>query len=348
MRPDPKLQLLLGFGFSISALLLLVLFLLKPDLFHPAALHHTRFRDVTGLRVGAEVTYAGFSVGRVVAIEPHFDQGYFDVGLRLRGDWVRPEGIAAQIDESNPFRPAGILLLSGHDCPAGGATEPGAIPGCGRRKNVIDVANDVVDKTAGIIETFNRIVAGFGTGGEGPGLVDAQTILDKGQKIVDNLDALTASLKTLASPERMAAVTGIIDDLEAMTAALRKLASEQRMAKVAQAVDDLSAALASTRQAMHNVNEIDHKLINKTMASLEQTSSEVAALVATNRPTVTDSLTDAKFILQTTSASLPQILLNLEEASRNFSELAARLRDDPSALLRGRSFRQPGEGRAGN
>ena len=94
--------------------------------------------------------------------------------------------------------------------------------------------------------------------------------------------------------------------------------------------------------AMEKANEIDPALLNRTAASIERTSSTVGDLVAENRETVTTTLSETKFMLQTTSVSLQQVLLNLEEASRSLNDLMTRLRDDPSVLLRGRGFRTPG------
>ena len=379
MRPEPKLQLILGLTFSVAALAALLLFFLNPGLFLRQAEHRTGFDDVTGLRVGAEVHYAGFVVGRVGAIEPRFADDSFEVTLRLRRDWRPKPDIVAKIDESNPLRPAGVLLMQDAECARRTAVGPARIPGCGRRANVIDMASTVAAEVLRAVEAIKSVVAGFGADGQ-PGLPDPQALFQRVQQVLDNIEAATAALRQLANAERVDAVSGAIDELSQATARLSQLASnervtavgiaidelsrasarlgalvsEERASGIAAAVDDLGAAAASTRRiaaqatvVMEKANQIDPAQLNRTAKAIERTTGAVGDLIEANQATITAALTEAKFLLQTTSVSLQQVMLQLEEASRSLNDLTQRLRDDPSILLRGRSFRSPGGDGAG-
>ena len=380
MRPEPKLQLWLGVSFSVLAMGLLLLFFLKPGLFHPSTEHRTSFADVTGLRVGAEVIYAGYVVGRVGRIDPRFDEGIFDVALRLRRDWIRPENVVAEIDESNPFRPASVVLSANPECAAIGPAAPDTIPGCGRRANVIDMAGTVAAEAIRVIDLAKGLVAELG-GGKEPSLEGGREIMTRAQSIVENLEAVTRALRVLASPERIDAVGAAVDDLaiassslKSLTSqdrvaavgravdqlseaigALRVLVSEERVATLGAAVDDLADASASARRimsqatvVMEKANQVDPALLNRAVAEVERTTRTVGELIEKNEETITTTLSETKFMLQTTAVSLQQVLLNLEEASRTLNDLMGRLRDDPSVLLHGRSFRTPGTAGAPN
>lgn len=313
MRPDPKLQLFLGVGFSLALLALLLALFLKPGLFHRQVVYHTEFSDVTGLKPGAEISYAGYPVGRVRAIEPDFAQGRFQVTLALDPDWVQPQGVVAQIDESNPLRPASIVLRRDPACP--GAAEPGRITGCGRLPNVIDLAGKVVGDAGRIVETVSGMLA---AGGDGPS--DSKQMMARVQHILENIDGITT--------------------------AVRELTDERRMATIGRAVDDLAATTAAARKTMENTTRIDPETINRTLASAERAVGAAADLLRDNSASLTAASTEAKYLLQTSAPSLQQILLNLDEATRNLADLSARLRDDPSMFIRGRSFKDPGETRA--
>ena len=81
--------------------------------------------------------------------------------------------------------------------------------------------------------------------------------------------------------------------------------------------------------------------LNQRAATVEQIVQHLAAITTNleqvmreNRPPLQQSLADSQYVLQELAASIGPILSNLEETTRQLSDLARELRQEPRTLFR--------------
>lgn len=118
--------------------------LLNPG-FHTSPRVSIHLNDVSGLRVGSELNFRGFVVGRVAGIQL-VDGMRFVVQIKPIREWRTDETTMVRLSQPNPFQPAVLEVLDHEeDCGNPSMVKDSSWVICDRRSNIIDKANQVAD-----------------------------------------------------------------------------------------------------------------------------------------------------------------------------------------------------------
>jgi len=211
-----------------------------------------RISDVKGLREQAPVRIAGVEVGKVEGIR--LADGQARVRLRIREGVRLPESTRATVGGTGLVGEKYLILKAEAGDPS--RLEPGAtIPEGARARDMDDlmrtfgkVGEEVQELTSSLREVF--------------GDEEGQRKL---QKVLDNVNALSADLKGIAAENREG-IRKVVANLESVTAELRKDLPEtvrefERTAEGARKVisenrENLQALIAKLRDTSENLAEI--------------------------------------------------------------------------------------------
>jgi phospholipid/cholesterol/gamma-HCH transport system substrate-binding protein len=282
------------------------------------------FTSIIGLDLGADVRFGGVEVGRVVAIYP--DPGdhsqirvVFEVPVSIPvnlGSVASIEQVSLTTakhleistgDNNQPLHVSGDQIASRTN--SGGFIEMPDLEGViTRLETVLDSLNAFlgVDRAQAFAkETGEQMVDLAAVA------ASLEKVLESGSSTLDNVDSVIAEnrdgLRLIV--ERLAEVEAAANDL---LVNLNAVVEENR--------EPLNAAMvnfeALSEEASRQLKELTESL-GVTLQYLQEVSGNASDLVETQRPT------------------LEQILLNLEETTRNLRRFSQTLADQPNALIRG-------------
>ncbi len=312
MRPDPKAAFLIGLATLLLFVGIGVAFAFDPGLFSRRVVWLGHFGSVASLDEGAPIYENGLIIGRVGNRQWQPQTQDFLVELRLDPGWTSAPGHSMRIEQSNPLQGAYVAAVEG---PCDGMHVPPKAPGlrevatCPRLPGLFDVAGSLLARIYAITEQVQTLVGGSG---------DAQAAQrSRIEQVADNLTALSLSLRTL------------VDQLGTLQ-------------------PELKQALVSTRtltsDADHMVRQTDDMLQHvrrDTLVRVDHTLDSTDQLVRGNAGTIQTSLGDVRYILGASSGSIVHLAVQVDTIAANLAELTRQLRDNPGALLRGRSLDDP-------
>jgi phospholipid/cholesterol/gamma-HCH transport system substrate-binding protein len=306
---------------------------------------HLPFTD--GLRPGAAVEQAGYTIGTVTAITPLFPDPLelepspclaaagddplplgapcFRVRLRIKDKWPIPRDSVAVI-ESKLLQGAVVVIEPGSrpDLLVDGETIVGRSEKedlTGGAKQLLAKLTELLDHVRGIMDDAVR-----------PMLVSVR-------EQVAALQGLVVKDQTGDSGAALQDVAELLKNLKRLTGDLASQADEERNT-------DVGKLVRATRVAAENVESITGAINSRTREireAVEQFSrlgNQLNKLVKKSGPDVERSLTDTQYIIQETATALTPILNNIDETTRNLLELSRKLRDNPvGALLGGHNTR---------
>ncbi len=267
--------------------------------------YYVTYANIAGLGSGTVVTYEGFQIGYVRAIEPQqADSGTrYRLELRIRDDWRIPVDSEARIQASGLLAETVIDIDEGkaRDYLAPGAEIRGA-PGVDLFAVMGEVAADVGGLTRGtlkpLLENLDQQITAVG-GALGERL---PRILADVETLVGRLDASAATLARILDSDNEQRVDSILVNAERMSADLSSLSATLRDSE-----QELTALIGEARGVV-NDNAGD---VRETVRGLRQSMDRIAR-------------------------SLDGMLADLESASRNMNEFSRQLRSNPGVLLNSR------------
>lgn len=295
----------------------------------PADRYYTVFDQVQGIERGTDVTYDGYQVGRVAAIEPQRQNGQtrYRVTLALTEDWPVAADSVAQITAP------GLLSAYVVNVEGGESAErltPGDQITAGSTSlfyaQLTEVSQDLTSLTQNqlvpLIETLATQVERLG----GP-------LAEQAPEILANLRRLTAGLAEDAP--------AVASDVRAMTDRLnREVLDDGGAARLGRSVANLDRMAANAADTSQNLQAVAGD-IDRLIAELQAAASAARAtmegtqsMVAENRDDIQTSIEELRFALETVAQDIESITYNLGGASRNMNEFTRRLRQNPSLLLR--------------
>ncbi|HHO68336.1 MAG TPA: MCE family protein [Gammaproteobacteria bacterium] len=264
--------------------------------------YYTYYRNVGGVGEGTPVTYEGYALGRVAAIEPeHREDGtWYRVELQVRPGWRMPGDSVARIHSEGLLADTVVEISEGRssDYLAPGGTLPSE-PG------------------TDLFAALGRAAGEFGQLSEG--------------SIRPLFDALRGTVDRIGG-EVEQRLPVILAQLESMSA--RMDASAGRLASIldARAVEQSHRILDNTDLAAADFRQLTQSLasINSDITHLVM---ELDGLVSEARPDIQRSLMQLRHTLENLSRYSGDILMNMEGASRNMNEFSRSIRDNPGRLL---------------
>ncbi len=280
------------------------------------------FSDITGLNQGADVRFGGVRVGRVAAVDPDPEnRTLIRVQARVRADIPVNLGSIATIDQTT-FTAEKHLEIS-----TGGADQPLHESGDTLRSSAGGGLFDLPD-LEGVVVRLETMLDGLNVllgVSPGPAAGGAGETVD--------LAEVLASLKlTLDEGAQVARGAGaVIDD---------------NRAGIEQIVTRLAELEATATELMAGLDEVvgeNRGSINATFSNLERLTAELNTrldeLVVTLQATLgylRDLGGNSSDLFNDQRPNIEEMLLNLQEATRNMKEFSRILADQPDALIRGK------------
>lgn len=273
-------------------------------------IYYTHYRNVAGVSPGTLVTYEGYSLGHVAAIEPRRTESGIEyaVELRVRTGWQIPADSVAHVHSN------GLLADTVVNISEGGATrflQPGESmkgeQGVDLFTTMGEMAGDFGDLSEHAIplmETLNQSVQQVG--GELQNRLPV--ILDEVQMLVARLNDSAESLGSVLNAETGAQARRVLGNVDSAAADLKALTS---------------GLVDVKRDAQQLITRLD-------------------GLVAGSQPGLESAVTDLQQILHQVARYSDGILQNLDNTSRNMSEFSRQIRENPGRLIGGSAPRDQG------
>jgi len=264
--------------------------------------YYTHFRNVSGIKPGSSVTYQGFELGHVGAIDPTQKQGktYYRLALELRQGWKVPVDSRATISSSGLLSGMLVEIREGGDSRL---LKPGGdIAG-------MESAN-LFEAMANLTEQLSQLTRN-----------DAKPLIES---ISRRVERIGGSLEQ-SVPESMNQLQSILKKLSATASSLENtLGSENR--------NHVTALLKNADMSSANILRLTTEFEN-TRKQLDQLLGDTHGLVTKNRPDIEATINELRDSLQRVNT----ILHHLEGASLNTNELTRQLRQNPGLIFQ----RQP-------
>lgn len=257
--------------FTVVGLTILVCIVIYLSGFNPAKQDDYRFditfNQVTGLKPGAGVSYAGINVGRVQSIEAYKDRA--KVTVEVKGDikiakdslfTINSDGLMGEkfISIMPPQNPSGVYLAGGESVE--GVDEKGL-------DYLLAQAGTTLDDVKELIKSMNRIL---GNRNVQDSLIQTAVNLNK---LTGNMNELMQVMANLAVNNQQD-IDRMIKNLSAMTASMSSAADE---------IDQMLSNFSGDGQTAENMKTA--------IANLAATSESIQKMAANMEPVIADPAT---------------------------------------------------------
>lgn len=268
-------------------------------------LYYVHYNNVTGIKEGSTVTYAGYPVGTVLDIEPVRQDGQtrYQLELGIQADWPIPDDSTARIVMPGLLTEKQINISEGS---SPNLHAPGA--------TLRSLAS--VDLMA-----LLNVMAG-----------EFQDISDESLKpMIDNisrhLDKVGVEINKQV-PQIAQDAGQLINNLTATSEQLRKLLNEQNQAR-------LSNLFANAETMAHSLSQLTTSL-DKASTQIEELLTNSNRMLKDNTQDIRQAVLDLRRSLDVVSQSIDGIVHDVSMTSRNMNELSRELRANPGLLLSGK------------
>ncbi len=301
------------FVLAMLALLLVVLYRLTGER-GATDTYYADFDNISGLNRSAPVSFEGYPMGRIAAVEPLQKQGRtaYRLTLKVQQGWKFPADSVARITAFSLLSEFVVDIRQGK---SNVYLQPGAtlqgLQGGDFYSALNGVAADVSDLT---------------THGVKP-------LLDK---LNHHVDSLGGKLE--------ATVPGLLKDLKTVLAKLDNNAEALKQLLSAENQQHVSRLLKNADTASVNLVELSSD-VNKTRAQLDRLLNDAGALLKESGPDLRASVSELRTALDRVAENIDAIMHNTEGTSRNMYELSRQLRQNPGLLLNTTPPRDRGAGR---
>jgi phospholipid/cholesterol/gamma-HCH transport system substrate-binding protein len=273
--------------------------------------YYTHYHNVAGLSPGTLVTYEGYSLGHVAAINPERTEAgiEYKVEMRVRTGWQIPADSIARIYSEGLLADTVVNISEGR---AAEFLQPGdslkGEQGVDLFAAMGELAGDFGDLSEHairpLLETLNESVKQVG--GE---------LQNRLPVILGEVQGLVAKLNTSADH------LGSILNAETGAQARRVLGNVDRAAADLQAMT--SGLVEVKRDAQQLITRLDGLLVR-------------------SQPGLEEAVSDLQHILRQVSRYSDGILQNLDNTGRNMSEFSRQIRENPGRLIGGSAPRDQG------
>ncbi len=276
--------------------------------------YYCYYRNVSGLGKGTLVSYEGFVFGRVAGIRPQRDeQGIvYEVELTVQKGWKIPDDSVARVHSEGLLADSVIDIAEGESnqfLPVG-ATLLSA-PGVNLFSAMSELAADFGDLSDSSIRPLLAVLSQIVQQVGGEISTQVPVILEATHSLMSKLDQSATHLSEIMNADTAQQTHRILSNTDL-------------------AVSDLRSFAAGLTQVKHESLELMHKLDQ---------------LVTGTRPDLQEAVAALRDILRQVSDYSGDILVNLDNSSRNMSEFSRQIRDNPARLLGGRIPTDAGVGR---
>lgn len=313
-------------GIFVAAMIvaLVVLLSLLAGRTGPTDRYSILLEDVTDVKYGTLVRYAGFPIGQVEDIAPELADGRyrFRLHISVREGWEFPRDSVARIAASS-FLAAKTIEINGSDTAA--LIEPGGEIAGGRAADMFSLMAQVAAEIGDLSQSsLKPLVAKIGD------------IIDRvGSTTESNIKELLGSLNNIAN-EVETRTPAIIGNVETFTTQLNlemgkidRLLSEKNMAAIDNSLANIERTTVNAEAASRDLQALGGKIT--------AVADDIQALVQGNRKNVDKSIADLEYVLRAVAQNIDSITRNLDGTARNMNEFSRLIRQNPGLLLSGGS-----------
>ncbi len=273
--------------------------------------YYTHYHNVAGLSPGTLVTYEGYSLGHVAAINPERTEAgiEYKVEMRVRTGWQIPSDSIARIYSEGLLADTVVNISEGR---AADFLQPGdslkGEQGVDLFAAMGELAGDFGDLSEHairpLLETLNESVKQVG--GELQNRLPV--ILGEVQLLVTKLNASADHLGNILNAETGAQARRVLGNVDRAAADLQAMTS---------------GLVEVKRDAQQLINRLD-------------------GLLVSSQPGLEEAVSDLQHILRQVSRYSDGILQNLDNTGRNMSEFSRQIRENPARLIGGSAPRDQG------
>ncbi len=324
--------------------------------------YHTYFKNVAGLRTGAAVVYEGYIVGAVADVTPESDGSgmRFRVNIDVEKDWVIPADSVAEISAVSLLSANAVQISAGTGMPLAPGSEIKSVTAVNVMAEISKTADELTDiaqtHLAPLLGTLREVLDVEGRGALASMSDLSGALATQTPQIMTNIETATANVADMTSRENVDSIRRTIDNVEQVsqevvdiagnaaevTSGVVRVASGDNIARVESILDRLDRAaieLESTMLAANRATErmetamsdTNMKMVTAFLSDLRLLQGDVAEIVGTSVETSKNVNAIAEF----SEDRLDGFLRRMEAAALNIEEMTARLRDDPSLIIRG-------------
>lgn len=257
--------------------------------------YYIEMENVSGIRDGSPVTYAGYEIGQIVDIDPRRENGQtlYRLEIIVKSGWQIPGDSTAQVVSPSMLGDKKIDISEGKSRQF---LKPGdVIPGFG--------ATDVFQIADELSKEFRNLTE---------------------QGIKPLLNTINKEI-TAAVPEMARQTTELLTRLNSSSERLLRLletADAGRMNKIVGNAEQMTGNLLTVSTRLNEASSRIDEVLKSTTNMMDQNSQDLRSAVL-----------DLRTTMGVVSENINGIVYNLDASSRNMNEFTRQLRDNPGVLL---------------
>lgn len=257
--------------------------------------YFVELNNVSGVRTGSPVTYAGFEIGQLAEIKPVRAQGKtrYRLQLLVKTGWTIPQDSTATIVTP------GLLAEKQVDISEGKSDtflQPGAL--------ITGV------EAADMFQLVNQMSAQF------------QQLSDQGLKPL--FDTLNNEI-TKTVPELTRQTSQLLRQLNA---------SADRLLVLMETADDkrVNTIVTNTENMSRNLLQVSDRL-SAAAAQVDQLMHSAAAMMNENNKDLRQAVLDLRTSMDVVAENINSIVYHIDTTARNMNEFSRQVRDNPGVIL---------------
>ena len=287
----------------------------------PTDKYYVTYKNVSGIKFGTPVSFEGYQIGQVEEITPIRTKGKtsYRLLLSIKQDWPVPKDSIAKIVASGLLAAVTIDIEEGF---SDSLLEPESEIESKEAANLFAAVNEVAEDIRGLSKdgiqplldnlndqinaisyeftdltknTVKPMVEKINT------QIDKADIVNKVDKLVDNLNQTSGNLKKMINNKNQENLTLFLSNLETIT--------------------------TNTSELVVNLDE--------TRKTMDVVIEDVGSMVEVNSNKLDTSLSDLQKTLSIISTHIDTITHHLEGSSRNMHEFTRQIKENPGLLIRG-------------
>ncbi len=313
-------------GFTLAMLIALMVMLVQITGYVSGDKYTVYYTEVTGLSRGAPVTFQGYKIGRVSAIEAEPKDGliHYKATLEIerQGDKIWP----IPVDSTAHLVSSGLLATISVDIKQGTAKEmfkPG---------DTIEGQEAVSIFAA--LETLGQDIDQYKD--------DIASILKRVDNtmatVEEEMPVILSSVKS-GSVKLDEGVAEIVSEVTKVTGVLEEGAKDMRKIVGEENRQSIANFLGSMEQGAANFQSLSAQL-QASKEKLDLLLDDSNAIVGDSKPEIRNTLKNLRAAIEIISQRIGGITHNLDVTSRNMAEFSRQIRENPGLLVRGTTPRE--------
>ena len=262
--------------------------------------YYAMYKNVTGVKFGAQVLYEGYPIGQVEEVTPVSD----GAAMTFRVDFTVKKGWGIPKDSIAKIAAPGLLSAITLSIKAGKSEEPldaGSQVIGQEAANVFNVVSSVADQVSSLAEQDIR-----------PLLKNINPLLKSLTKASDNFGYLLEDVSTN--------VPKIAGDIEVITSGMSNFLTEEKRTQIEGLISKMDSAATNFTDLSGNLDSL---------------IKDLNSVVKSNKNNIGESIVDVRYVTDSLARHIDALTQNMEATSRNMYEFSRQIRQNPGLLLGG-------------